>query len=270
MNLYLKLTSATFLGLLSFNAYANEECVKPFGHTEDFNVRCLSEGLAAFHNDDNKVGFMNSMGHIVIPPIYDAEMSQMPILPEFKEGLAAVHIYPEHSSDGKWGFIDKTGKIVVPLQYKYAGSFNEGLASVVNFNDKVGFINRNGQVIIPFKYAYNEVAMYGNITTPQFSEGLAAVKATDNGKYGYINKGGILVIPYQYDNVNDFSEGLAAVSKNNQEFFIDETGKTVIRLKTGENVVGYRGKVGFIDGLADITKSDGTSYQINKQGDRVK
>lgn len=280
MNICSKLVLVTLLGLLSFNAHANEECLFPLGydyHTEHQygKVDCLSEGLAAFHDDDDKAGFMDYAGNIIIPPTYDIEFSQVAILPKFQEGLAAVHLYPEPLSDdpeplgGKWGFINPNGDVVIPLQYKHAGNFSEGLAAVINSKDKVGFINQNGEVVIPFKYAYM-IGAYHSIWTPTFSEGLAAVKMSPNGKFGYINKNGELVIPYQYDSAEEFSEGLAVVSKNNREFFIDKTGKTAIRLKADESVAGYRGKIGFVDGLADISPHNGTgSYQINKQGQRV-
>lgn len=59
-----------------------------------------------------------------------------------------------------------------------------------------------------------------------FSEGLAAV--TLNGKYGFVDKTGAEVAPCKYDEVEEFSEGLAMVILNERWGFIDKTGAEVI------------------------------------------
>lgn len=77
---------------------------------------------------------------------------------------------------------------------------------------------------------YTEVipCKYDNVK--DFSEGLAAVCV--DGKWGFIDKTGKVVIPCIYNNVNSFSEGLASVSigigGNGKWGFIDKTGKEVI------------------------------------------
>ena len=60
-----------------------------------------------------------------------------------------------------------------------------------------------------------------------FSEGLAAV-AKDN-LYGFINTAGELVIPYAYSNAHSFTEGLAPTS-NSKGFwgYIDTKGNWVV------------------------------------------
>jgi len=45
----------------------------------------------------------------------------------------------------------------------------------------------------------------------EFSEGIAAVKK--NGKWGYINSQGKLIVPCEYDYADQFSEGFAKVNK---------------------------------------------------------
>ena len=63
-----------------------------------------------------------------------------------------------------------------------------------------------------------------------FSEGLAAVLV--DGHYGFIDKTGQMVIEPQFIDVHDFTEGLAAVRvfKDGEHLwgFIDRTGKMVI------------------------------------------
>ena len=49
-----------------------------------------------------------------------------------------------------------------------------------------------------------------------------------NGKWGFIDKTGTNVIACKYDDIRNFSEGLAAVQLNGKWGFIDKTGSNVI------------------------------------------
>ena len=77
---------------------------------EKANVTCSeigktsNNGLIAFKNN-NKWGFVNEEGKIVIEPQYDNAKS-------FSYGLAAVY------SKGKWGFIDKNNEVVIDYKFK--------------------------------------------------------------------------------------------------------------------------------------------------------
>jgi uncharacterized LabA/DUF88 family protein len=48
------------------------------------------------------------------------------------------------------------------------------------------------------------------------------------GKYGFVNTSGIIKIPLLFDQVGDFSEGIAAVRKEGKWSFIDTYGERVI------------------------------------------
>ena len=68
--------------------------------------------LIAFKNKDNKWGFINEKGNVVIEPQYVKAKS-------FSNGLAAVY-------NGKyWGFIDKSNQLVIEYQYLDADYFTE-------------------------------------------------------------------------------------------------------------------------------------------------
>lgn len=77
---------------------------------EKANVTCSeigktsNNGLIAFKNN-NKWGFVNEEGKVVIEPQYDNAKS-------FSYGLAAVY------SKGKWGFIDKNNEVVIDYKFK--------------------------------------------------------------------------------------------------------------------------------------------------------
>lgn len=99
---------------------------------------------------DNKYGFINGKGEMVVPAEYD-------FASDFSNGLALVNKgrrVSENIEDyipGKYGFIDSTGKLVVPLQYSRAENFNDGMA-LVEINDKIGFIDTTGKLVIPAIY----------------------------------------------------------------------------------------------------------------------
>ena len=92
-----------------------------------------------------------------------------------------------------------------------------------------------------------------------FSEGLAPVK--QNGKWGYIDKTGEIVIPAQFDYIGNFSEGLASVKQNGKWGFIDKTGKMVIPAQ-------FDDALGFSEGLASVEQIGEYGY-IDKTGKMV-
>ena len=63
-----------------------------------------------------------------------------------------------------------------------------------------------------------------------YSDGMISVRIGnwESGKYGFVDKAGQLVIGCQFDDAKNFSEGLAAVKKNNKYGFIDKSGNLVI------------------------------------------
>ena len=183
-------------------------------------------------NSNDKWGYADTLGNIVIEPQYDGAA-------RFSEGLAEVE------KDDKYGFIDKTGKVVIEPQYDAAGYFSDGLA-VVKKDDKYGFIDKTGKVVVEPKY--------DNVT--HFHEGLAWVRK--DGKRGFIDKTGKVVVELQYDDAWDFSEGLALVIKDDRRGFIDKTGRVVVEPK-------YYDTWDFKDGLAAVRK-DGKWGFIDKTG----
>lgn len=80
-----------------------------------------------------KMGFIDTSGKFIIPPIYEFVSS-------FSEGLACV------KQDGKWGFIDMAGKVVIPLQYDDWSFFKDGLAWV-KINGKYAVIDKTGTIL---------------------------------------------------------------------------------------------------------------------------
>lgn len=87
-----------------------------------------------------KYGFINSIGEIRIPFIFDNYKSTRGYGKEATDHLVAV------VQNGKWGFVDTSsaeGKIVISPQYKSVNSFVFGRA-IINDGKGLYFIDKNG------------------------------------------------------------------------------------------------------------------------------
>lgn len=201
----------------------------------------FSEGLAAVKLKNNW-GFINRTGEIVIKCKYEAAK-------EFKEGLAPIQVF------GLWGFINKTGKTVIKAQYRNASCFSEGLADVAHKKTKAhGYIDKNGKLVINHKYSSGY----------SFKDGLAVVGRVDGVKDGVIDKKGRTIVDLEYDRIEPFSEGLAVVQKGTKFGYIDKDGNTVIPLK-------YERAYSFKDGLARVYISKSEQLESNRKsvGDKI-
>lgn len=98
----------------------------------------LHNGLADFRIND-KVGFINIKGEVIIKPQFDWA-------DEFSEGLCVVRNDNGKIGSGKNGYIDTTGKLVIDFKFKYAGKFENGKAKVQIEKDFV-FIDKTGEII---------------------------------------------------------------------------------------------------------------------------
>ena len=80
------------------------------------------DGLAVF-SENNKRGYINKNGVIVIPPQFPNK-SRYPIDCTFSEGIASFNL------NGKIGFINNSGKVIVNPTFDDASKFSEGLVKV--------------------------------------------------------------------------------------------------------------------------------------------
>ncbi|HLF44938.1 MAG TPA: WG repeat-containing protein [Chitinophagaceae bacterium] len=151
---------------------------------------------------NNKYGYADEKGKLIIPLIYDDGMS-------FSEGRAGVMI------EKKWGFIDSAGNEIVKPLYTEVYSFHEGLA-VVAKEESFGFIDLTGKLVIPLMYS--NARSFGNQLAPVCNSKMI---------WGYINKTNKVVIPFQYNYADSFTEGTARIMKGGKWMYIDVTGKVV-------------------------------------------
>jgi WG containing repeat len=270
-----------------------------FDSANDFH-----EGLALVMMNGKKM-FIDAAGKIIFNADYD-------IVNDFSERLAAVNIGQTRianigliANPGKWGYIDKAGKLVIPMTFTHAENFSEGLAAVTNGDRNRGaFIDHNGKVIfnlaldvtLGFHEGIAGVLLNGSVTyydrsgkkldvpteagprSHSFSEGLVPIQI--NGKNGFMDKSGKVAIAPQFEDVEDFSEGVAAVkvrgndtiwcardaSGSRQGFtmkwgFIDKAGKFVIPAQ-------FESATSFSEGLAVIQQC-GEAFFIDKTGKTI-
>lgn len=67
----------------------------------------------------------------------------------------------------------------------------------------------------------------------------------DEGKYGFMDRKGNLIVPYKYDDIYNFSEGLAAVCLNDKWGYIDNTGVEVVPCKYSD-CTSFRSAIAFV------------------------
>lgn len=164
-----------------------------------FSQTSENEYFSFFYNDDlcavqrdNKWGFVNLKGELVIPCEYDSYR------PFFK-GISPV------SKNGKWGLIDKNNKILIPFMFD----------DISNYDTYYGHSYFDDVELKGYEY---------------FNSGLCPVGMKVEGelRWGFINQIGQIVIPIKYNRVENFnSEGMADVYLNGEYFIIDTTGNRV-------------------------------------------
>ncbi|MFZ5552257.1 MAG: WG repeat-containing protein [Bacteroidota bacterium] len=190
-------------------------------------------------------GFCDTTGKIIIKlncrfNTYDDELSGETTLDGAGEGF-----YDVMDENENHGFVNSEGKLVIGFDYVAVEAFSQGLA-IVYVDGKAGFIDTTGKMIISPQYD----------DAHSFHEGLSSVRI--NGKYGFINKKGEMVIEPKYTEAWYFGDGLCAVSTSEEYgnyFFIDKTGKTIIKgpfegtetFKNGKAVVMKNGRCMLID-----------------------
>ncbi|MBY0549739.1 MAG: WG repeat-containing protein [Candidatus Obscuribacterales bacterium] len=238
----------------------------------------FSGGMTLFYGDDQKCGFVDSSGKVMVKPEFeDAD--------DFSDNLAPVKI------DGKYGYINTDGNFVIPPKFTHAGRFSSGLAAAAE-GDKCGYIDKHGKFVIPPKFELPCQAFEGGlasvevkgkwglinpkgeyVVSPQFEmspscsfEGMRSV--VREGKTGFINSAGQLVVPCRYADAGMFSDGMALVKTDyNTIGYIDKTGREVIKPSRQEDSSDDLSRE-FHEGLAASTK-DGKWGYIDKTGKYV-
>ncbi len=127
------------------------------------------------------------------------------------------------NKDGYWisGYIKSNGEVIAKPQFYKASIFINGMARVRFLDDdnSTTYIDTNGKVL------KKKFDWFSEHFTP---DGLCIVRDYKTEKCGFINKKGEYVIKPKFDEVDEFSEGLARVKVDGKYGYIDYNGKMVV------------------------------------------
>jgi hypothetical protein len=222
-----------------------------------FNAR-FADGLCAVRYG-SKWGFIDKTGKVAINPRFGGDMYQPP---QFVGGLAAVRV------ENGVGFIDTSGNLVIApgfraysfmpwfrpngyalaipsqelLDAEHLGTAKSGTAEVAR--DASKFVTAEGEVWIDRK---GNVAPIEVATRPAL--GLPVVYKEGN-LYGLKDNDGKVMVPPTYSAIDDFSEGLAAVTVGEEYGYIDQRGVVVIPVQFSAASVFL--ERGFSEGMAPV------------------
>ena len=144
---------------------------------------------------ENKVGFIDKTGKLVIPPKFANAY-------DFSEGLAPARL------DSKYGFINGKGDFVIQPKYDFAQGFRNG-AAAVNIDSIAGLLYKDGREIF-----------FPNYRSIKFFSNAGAFVTTKSGNLGVIDNTGKLIVDTVYRAYSAFSHGntiLHAVKPNYKE-----------------------------------------------------
>jgi hypothetical protein len=173
---------------------------------EDLND--FSEQLATFRLADDKVGFVDGTGKVVIEAKFQAAG-------DFRGGLAWAK-----NNAGLVGYINPQGAWVIEPKFEAGKNYNaqSGLARVKTA-ETWAYVNAKGEMMV----------MNDSESWDDFSCGLARGKK--GGKFGFFNAKGEWAIQPQFDGARDFKNGYASVRSGELWGVIDKTGNWVIKPK---------------------------------------
>jgi hypothetical protein len=240
-NWIFKIDSASISGPVN-NFYIVEKSEASFflnrkGKRNNIEFEYLSEfhGYRAAFKKDGNVGYIDTLGNIIVPAIYEEGS-------DFENGFAQV------KKNELCGLIDEEGKFIIPLKFDFIGNTEHTLIKVI-LNGKCAYYQKSGLNKIPF----GNLCASSILGIDGFNGPLARIDK--KSKKGFIDSNGKIVIPTIYDDAQYYSEGLIAVRKKKVWGFIQKNGKTAIDFQFdavypffgGYSKVKRKGKWGIIN-----------------------
>ena len=206
-------------------------------------ANAFSEGRAIVRQN-GLYGFIDTQGTEICPPQYDG-------MDDFRDGMSRV------KKDEKYGYIDLNGNLVLPFIYLEAYSFSEGIAFVYDENEKTDmFINTKGEKVFPLK---------GIVYGGRFSQGV--VRLVDRYAGCVYNNKGVQLTPAGVG-----IEKLSVSSDGTYHFVLPREGDGYFINNDGERLEGFNGKLsdgeGFSEGQAVICEYS-HYYFIDSNGKKL-
>lgn len=164
------------------------------------------DGLAQFKSLDNKWGFIDTQGNVVISAKFVSVGS-------FNAGLA----WAKNTNDDV-GFLDKTGEWAIKPRFNHANDFDalSGLARV-KIQKEWCYVDTQGQV-----KCTDQTERWSN-----FQEGLAIGRK--DGQYGFYDNEFKWVVAPIFQGLRNFKNGFAAVKQDDKWGIIDKKGNWVLK-----------------------------------------
>lgn len=161
----------------------------------------------------------------------------------FNEGLACA------VKEGRYGYVNRGGETVIPFSYDHAWDFEEGLA-LVKDKEMYGLTDKTGRQV--FKTKYEDISW-----TPENG----VIFTCHDGKWKVANRSGEYISRFVFDDIGDFSHGLACVRRDRKWGYIDRRGMIAIPVD-----FDYASSFGR-NGLANV-KTATDNYYIDTEGKR--
>ena len=290
------------------------------------STREIAEGVLIYGFHD-QWGIANLNTNVITPAKYTSIQFEQGAQ-YAKYGLMLVYMDHEDNTQDAYGYVDMNGKEIIPCVYFKVTDFNaSGLCTVAKWgstNDSwgkyyhkflFGIMNYMGNTITSAQwrtmgtssnkywgsYEFSVYARYCVIDKPVFKDGRMEVQNAD-GKWGFIDANGRVLGQVKWDQIGNFSDGMAMVAVNTgtrtTEYkygFINESGQTIGEVRwdavrvfsNGYAAVKENGYWGFInkqnvlvipckyaevsdfkkDGTCDVKNKDGTWQVINTSGE---
>ena len=288
----------------------------------------IAEGVLIYDFHD-QWGIANLNQNVITPAKYTSIMYEQGAQ-YARYGLMLVYMDHEDDTKDAYGYVDMNGKEIIPCVYFKVTDFNaSGLCTVAKCGGTYGsrgyyyhkflfgIMNYMGNTITSAQWRtmgtssnkdwgegrFSVYESYCVIDKPVFKDGRMKVQNAD-GKWGIIDANGRVLGQVMWDQIGDFSDGMAMVAVNtciseyNFEYrygFINESGQTIGEVRwnavrvfsNGYAAVKEKGYWGFInkqnvlvipcqyaevsdfreDGTCDVKNKDGTWQVINTSGE---
>lgn len=190
-------------------------------------------------------------------------VEEVPIKRKLKDHKIVRVVDGDQASIGLYGIIDSNNKFITKPNNMLI-AIKSNYIYLVDINYHKGMMSKDGRWIGEmgvYNYKDKESQMYSELKD-EVERDLIIIYKKDgkNFLYGYLNFDGKIQIPMIYEEVNFFSEELAAVKHNGKWGYINKDGEKVIDFK-------YSKASNFKNGEA-LVKLDGKEFKIDKLGNK--
>jgi len=208
----------------------------------------FSDGLAPVVNND-KWGFINTSGDVVIPFIYSnvtnfSNRTAIAYIKDEKNVLVDVKgkiiyrgyefnaskngiIAVSDDNNENWRIINRRGEIISPLTYSNAQTVSDDMALVCDSEDKnsCGFINKSGEALTPMAYGFGSRYFNGAFVLQKHLNDEPRHQLFDKNMNKLSSK------VYSYNETSNEIQLLAVRNEDYKWGFVNNKGVTVIPLK---------------------------------------